>query len=795
MELISKFYVKVQAINVNLNIVFEQKGGYNMAGKRLLTIITMVLIISLMSGTVVFANGAAGEEMRELEAVGGQQDILNEESVGVKKEEAVRIAKTILEGAADFEVGAIALNPGWGGVESIWNVDFYRKEAPGSNASVRIDADTGEILGYNIWENYDASKNFITRITRSEAKAIAEEYLKNKLKIDMESYELLEENPYYYGYLMGGVKEQVIHNFNYVKKFKGIPLSNYTISIGIDGESGKVRNFSYNKLNVDTSKLPSPDGVLGAESVLNKYKDYINLSLQYITIYEEQYFGVSKPRILLAYVPLVYVNMIDAFTGKTVNYDGSEIDMAKPEYIESIKNIKPMDPDAKLDSRAVNESEAKAMAQKYKALVEEILGVKFDTGSNDYYSPYHYNAQEDLWSCNWYVNKDGIDANFNITINGKTGHITNIGLGKYNYAKEVNTTEPVKEEVSWQMGKAKALELIKKLVPEQYGFFADQNTQEPSYTDETKKFMREHYYNFRRVVNGLPYSDNNIGVGIDRETGELRNFHFNWNDIDFPSISKIMPFEDAVKKYLEDTEAKLTYYAVYKYDKASGRETVEETPRLVYTLSSKDYMYGSKIIDAKTGKFVDWSGKEIKTQPPVWESELSEHWAKRSVELLITQGIIKDPFTEYEAQLTRADAVKMMSLAKGILYYGTSQSAKPSFTDVSRDDGIYFYVENAVSQKILTETGGEFRGNDKITKQEFVKLLVNMLGYSEIARHSEIFKLSGAQNIDNANVGYVAICSVLGILPVKEGEAFDGSAAVTNAEAAVAIYNALEYIK
>jgi hypothetical protein len=114
---------------------------------------------------------------------------------------------------------------------------------------------------------------------------------------------------------------------------------------------------------------------------------------------------------------------------------------------------------------------------------------------------------------------------------------------------------------------------------------------------------------------------------------------------------------------------------------------------------------------------------------------------------------------------------------------------------VSRDDGIYFYVENAVSQKILTETGGEFRGNDKITKQEFVKLLVNMLGYSEIARHSEIFKLSGAQNIDNANVGYVAICSVLGILPVKEGEAFDGSAAVTNAEAAVAIYNALEYIK
>jgi uncharacterized protein (DUF697 family) len=125
MELIANLYVKVQVINVNSNIIIEGIGGNNMVGKRLLKIITLVLIFSIMSGSIVFANGVAGENMRVTEAAGEQQqNELNDESVKVKKEEAVKIAKTILEGAAGFEIAGIYLNPGWGGIESIWNI-FY----------------------------------------------------------------------------------------------------------------------------------------------------------------------------------------------------------------------------------------------------------------------------------------------------------------------------------------------------------------------------------------------------------------------------------------------------------------------------------------------------------------------------------------------------------------------------------------------------------------------------------------------------------------------------------------------
>jgi len=742
-------------------------------------IVLFITVLALMF-SIVFSSAAAAAVEKT-----------SEDSVKIKKDKAVEIAKTVLDNPDRYGVSNILLNTAWPPGRNSWNIDFYVKQNPGGNANVSVDADTGEILGFNIWDYYYGQQNFIATITRSEAREIAEDFLKTKLRQDMDSYELQDQSPYIYSYGLSGVKNEIQYNFNYVKKLNGIPFTNYSMSITVDATDGKVKSYHYNPVDIDLSKLPSTDGILTADEAMEKYRDSVSMALQYVNLYVERYYGPAKAKTMLAYLPSTGFNMMDTVTGKALNYDGSELDINEEQYKELAENPVPLNPDAKLGSKAVTEKEAETIAQKYKVLAEKALGVKFDREEPEHYSNPYYLGKGEMLYFSWHMYKDNESAYLNITINSETGHVIDMSMGRDNYGydmmlKEGKKVPEVKEKISWQQGKEKAIELIKDLIPEQYGFFADQSI-EPKYTEEVSKYMREHSYNFGRVVNGLRYRDNNISVDIDRETGKLVRFYFTWSDTDFPPVSTAVSKEEVEKKYFEGIEPKLSYMLQSTFDSVSGETKFADAPKLVYFFKNKGDM-----IDATTGKSLDWAGREIKTEQ---EPLLSEHWAKRSVEMLIAQGIIKNPYVDYDAELTRAEAVKMLSLAKGMGNYDVIQSTGPSFNDVTEDSEYYYFIENAVKQKILTKVGGNFNGEEKITKGEFVKLLANLMGFYELAGKNEIFKFDGGTNIAPDSLGSVAICYALDVLPVKEGEIFDGSAKVTYAEAAVALYKVLKYIK
>jgi hypothetical protein len=756
--------------------------------RMLLAVVVFSLVFSMVFGTAVFADN--------IESLENQA---TEQNVKIKKDKAIQIAKTMLDDVSRYEVGNIYLEPIWGMRRSSWNIEFYASSEPTGSVNIGIDANTGEIIHYNNWDHYREQQNFIAKITRSEALKIAQDFLKSKINFDMDSYELQKENPYNYAYRVGGVKEMVQHDFNFFKKHNGIPVQNYMISVSVDGTDGKIRHYYNSSIDIDTSRLPSVEGILDEDQAMEKYKDSVNLALQYITSYEDRYFGPSKPKVILAYVPLRYISMIDAKSGKAINYDDSEIDLSSQQYKELVENPVALDPNATLKSKAVTEAQARAIAEKYKDMAEKLFGVDFD--ENDGINRTFYQSMnDDNLNYNWNISKNNEHTYVNISINSQTGHVVNIGMGKNNFDYEIQMKEggkmpKVNEKVSWKQGKEKALELVKKILPEQYGFFADQNVEKPQYSEEVEKYMKEHNYSFVRVVDGLRYRDNNINISIDRETGEMKNFYFSWLDVDFPSASKIISKDEAVKRYFEGIEPSLSYYIASIYNPSTGQEKLSENPRIIYSFSGSSSWYGDIIIDAVTGKFVDWAGREIKIESGPGETELQEHWAKRSTELLIAQGIIKNPYIKYDEHITRAEAVKMMSIAKGIHYYGNVQIGGPSFNDVSKDDDYYSYIENAVTQKILTKTGGNFNGSEAITKEEFAQLLVNLMGYTDIAAKSEIYKLTNAQNVNSDYIGSVAICYALDVLPVKDGAAFVGNEKVTNAEAAVALYKALKYIR
>lgn len=722
---------------------------------------------------------------------------ISEEDVKIKRDKAIKIAGEILGDASGFESSDAYLNPGYGNMGPAWSINFHGESGdPAVNVSINVGADTGDIIGYNRWNGNSGQQNYVARFTRAEALAAADDFMKNRLKFSADDYELQPGNPYENSYGIGGVKQPFSHNFTYIRKLNGIYLPADTVYIGVDGTNGEVTGFSRNPSTIDMGKLPSAEDVLSPDKILPVYRSSLDLDLQYITRYRNDPYSASQTEVSLAYIPAYIADLIDAKKGVPVNYDGAQIITGNPER-PAVETV-PMDPAAVLPPAAAKtEAEAGAIAEAYRRNVEKLLGIKFDDTAS---SRQVYYPQNDAGYFNWSKNSETANYSLNMSVDKKTGRVGNLQFSRYDmlYEKMLASGQKppeVKAGIAWDAGREKALETVKQIVPDQYGFFAEQSVKEPEISAEVGKTMREYNYYFIRIVNGIPFRDNTISVNIDRETGEVQNFYMNWTEAGFPKVDGVITKAAAEENYFKGLGARLQYLQKVSYDQQTQIVRYDPVPLLVYSIVRSGAGAGAAYIDAVTGKLVDFSGREIKPDASAAEPTPGGSWAQRSVELLTAQGIIKDPYIGYDSELTRAEAVKMLSVAKGIqYYYDYSQLTGQSFTDVPRDSEYFMYVENAVSQGIIAK-GTEFRGGEKITREEFAKLLVNLTGYAELAEKTAIFKTEGLKVSDPADAGYVAICSALDFLPVKPGEAFDGSGRVTLAEAAAALYKALSYIR
>ncbi|MCX8129630.1 MAG: S-layer homology domain-containing protein [Clostridia bacterium] len=200
-------------------------------------------------------------------------------------------------------------------------------------------------------------------------------------------------------------------------------------------------------------------------------------------------------------------------------------------------------------------------AAKDKVLEGIVAKVKktFSIPGNYTFSPEAYSENgKKVWNLRW-SSKDGDEASIYVRVDEKGTILSYDNWKPYDYS-----TKKKLPKFSRQEAKAKAEGFIKKIN-------ADAFSQVRVSEINNQPMMESNYYfNFDRMVNGIPFYNNNIGVSVNSETGEVQSYYYNWNDgLVFPDKAKAINLDAAKKAYIEKLGLRLVYRYNYENEKLS----------------------------------------------------------------------------------------------------------------------------------------------------------------------------------------------------------------------------------
>ena len=203
----------------------------------------------------------------------------------------------------------------------------------------------------------------------------------------------------------------------------------------------------------------------------------------------------------------------------------------------------------------------------------------------------------------------------------------------------------------------------------------------------------------------------------------------------------------------------------------------------------------SSVMDGKLSALVTTGNYIIKTVPDYFTD--ANGWGKAYIEALRARGIISgkaEGLFMPDDSITREEFVKLVVELFGM----TDSTATAEFTDVDSGAWYYQYVATAAKKGIVSGVGdGQFGIGQKITRQDMAKIISNILtsqGIATTAASQDVF----ADYTQIADYAQEAVLSIynLGIISGDDQGNFNPNAFATRQESAKMIYGLLGvYIK
>ncbi|MHB1391667.1 MAG: YcdB/YcdC domain-containing protein [Clostridia bacterium] len=656
---------------------------------------------------------------------------------------AIEIAKT----AFDFDAANHDFNSSYSETKygrKLWYLNWNSTLGSGSSISVAVDAGTGEIINMNQWENNTAPAKKIPKHTRDEALKLAEELVKKLHPDKFNNTELLDE---YQNNLFRPVYGNDIYSFYFMRNVEGVDFQDNGIQVQIDKNTLKVRYFS---LEWDTV-IPIPDSkkAIKVDAAKKIFAEKLGLELAYQMLYPN---NTGDPKLILVYTQKNTNNPIDALTGEIIiqPYYGAMYGMQEKYALGGSADRGVYMPTPQ-EQKVIDDSNKYISKEKAIEILKKYVAVdsKYNMDNSSLYGGQSFESA--TWNFSWnYADKEN-NAFYYIygAVDAVTGEVKN-----FNISSSENEYKP---NITPKYTPVQCKEIAEKFLQEIQPVKFKNSEYREQYYDTYMKLQNVANYNmnFIRKENGVSVPANNLNVTVNAYTGKVIGFNMTWNNLEFPDVKGVISLEDAYKTLYAKHDLMLKYIRIYDYNRYNESMII----KLAYMLDNFNGM-----IDAKSGQFINYSGKPIVEANKVTFTDIAGHKFEKDIKLLAELGIIDSTESKFnpDTKILQKDFIKLLMKATQPEYYPIPYAT----SDSSEYDR---YYESAINQNILAKK--DKNPEACVTRLEASKMMIKALGVGFLADYGNIFvsNLKDANTVPTKDIGYVSIANVLGLVDTAEG--------------------------
>lgn len=269
--------------------------------------------------------------------------------------------------------------------------------------------------------------------------------------------------------------------------------------------------------------------------------------------------------------------------------------------------------------------------------------------------------------------------------------------------------------------------------------------------------------NMRRLVNGVPYSNNGISYSYSKEFSRISNYNLEWDEYtDFTNPKQAMGKTAAGEKILELAPLKAIY--IPNGDKY----------RLCYTISKSERQ---AVIDAVTGEAVYESYPMQRMD--INYTDIDGHWAEFAVRALSDAGI-GEAVPEFKPNERMTQKELLVYLASAFL-------------------GGYYWEYDEDNFYEMLERRGYIKPEEKtpsatVLREDAFLYMVRFMGFERVAKLEGIYNVAynDTAELSKDKVGYAAILTGFDVVS-GDGYNLRPKNEITRAECAMMVYKYFSY--
>lgn len=690
-----------------------------------------------------------------LTVIGLPGSSLAAEKPNLSLEEAINLAKENFAIPEAYKEFSSNYETNYG--QAAWTLSWRAVEAPYGEFYVRVDAKSGLITNMSNWGQ--DSLIYTSPITRAQAREAANALLERLLPDRVDQLQWVPDDE-----LISplGNSGPSVYTLRWQRVHQGIPFPDNGATFQVRSGDGRILDYSLTWTNSD---LPSPSGIISLDQARRAFEASNLLELQYFLPQTIKPGFTHQRNPMLVYRVGAHGSVaIDAFSGQPVNYwfnNESLYDraggMGGMGGMEKNSSLSPEEQqEVSSSSQAISSEQAVQAVKKWFDVPATLSLVQSSLVSEG-------NSNLHVWNLSWQNEGSPGSSYVNARVNARSGEV--IGFSQ-DWSRQTGSASLSDEEA-----RQAAEDFLKQIQP---GRFQETAYEAPQGQQTYRKGDSLRYFNYYRVVNGLPFPSNYINLTIDTQDKAVITYELNWTDVSFPSSAGVLNKPDISDLFLKDQPLTLSY--VVRQDPGKPGLTGQEQIGLVYKPLYGAYSTRADKLDAISGQPLDWQGAPIVVKRAFTFNDVEGHPAREDINAAGQAGL----FGEYGNSFHPEEGLTMQCLLTNLL------KARDPYLEPKPDD----LIREARSRGWIKE---QLQLAQLVDRETMARIMVRFIGLDRAASAQGIYSLPypEAQAVSADSLGYVALAHGLAI--VKGGaDAYEPGHIMTRAEAATALVKAMK---